>query len=305
MNAAGLRAASLPLILLLLAGCGSAPKKQGFDYGPLVASDPRSLLVVARSYSSPRSPARRVVLSTITQALAERGYYVLPARMSESLAAQPGSDYRFATPLWKVESTRRKLQQEASREPGLASVEKLVYSKAQEKKIIEKQKRDRQKAIDELERLEASWRQELIEDQTAEIAAFFGADAVMFVDLLDWSDRVAEESGLLEYNPTRTHSVRLHYHLKGNQGLTLWRAEQGMRITIKGGSGVIEKIWKTFANKSGDEIKAQLVRETHRRVIENRKQEIGGHMYSGVAPMLVGPYHSFYEKDRARRRGVN
>ena len=47
------------------------------------------------------------------------------------------------------------------------------------------------------------------------------------------------------------------------------------------------------------------MRETHRRVIENRKHEMGAYMYSGVAPMLVGPYHAYYEKDRARRRGVN
>ena len=304
MSTVILRSAAFLLLPLLFAGCGTAPKKQGFDYGPFVASDPRSVLVVARPSAHPRF-TRGVVLSTLSQALAERGYYVLPVRMSESLATRDGSEYRFSTPEWEKEMTRRKLKREAGRKPGLTTAEKLVYSKAQEKKIIEKQKLARQNAIEELEKLEDKWRQELAEDQTAEVAAFFGADAVMFVDLLDWSDRAAEGSGLLEYNPTRIHSVQLHYHLKDDRGQTLWRAQQGMQVTIKGGSGVIEKIWKTFTDKSSREIKTQLVRETHRRVIENKRHEMGGYLYSGVAPMLVGPYHSLYEKDRARRRGVN
>jgi ribosomal 50S subunit-associated protein YjgA (DUF615 family) len=75
-----------------------------------------------------------------------------------------------------------------------------------------------------------------------------------------------------------------------------------MRQTIKGGSGALEKVWKTFTDPSDKTIEQHLIRQTHRKVIENKVEKKAQRLYSGVTPLLVGPYHPYYEKDRAKRR---
>jgi hypothetical protein len=76
--------------LLLLAGCVSSTKKRvPFDYSAYVASDPRSVLVApVVGLATPKE--RNYFLATITEPLAERGYYVFPVRMSKELEAEAG-----------------------------------------------------------------------------------------------------------------------------------------------------------------------------------------------------------------------
>jgi len=88
---AATRSAVALAILLLLAGCGSpARKRVPFDYGAYIASDPRSVLVAPVVPVVQERRASRFFLATITEPLAERGYYVFPVRMSLELEKLAG-----------------------------------------------------------------------------------------------------------------------------------------------------------------------------------------------------------------------
>ncbi len=86
-----LRPVSALLFLLLLAACAmpGAARRNAFDYGPYVTSNPRSV-VVAPVVSPLNVKAMDWFLATVTEPLAERGYYVFPVRMTTELAAQAG-----------------------------------------------------------------------------------------------------------------------------------------------------------------------------------------------------------------------
>ncbi len=73
------------LALMALAGC--AAKK---DYSAYFAHPPRSILVVPVLNETPTIEAQSVYMTTITQPLAERGFYVFPVFLTEMLLRDLG-----------------------------------------------------------------------------------------------------------------------------------------------------------------------------------------------------------------------
>ncbi len=82
------RAAAVLSLLLVLAGCATAPKRS--DYADFRAEFPHSILVVPVINKSVDVNAPDYFLSTISQPLAERGYYVFPVNMVKSVMADDG-----------------------------------------------------------------------------------------------------------------------------------------------------------------------------------------------------------------------
>ena len=93
MSTLGRRAFGALILLLFVAGCGggSTKKMAGLGYRANVVSQPRSVVLapVARSNILGQSIPDRF-LATITQPLAERGYYVMPVRLTTEIAIQEG-----------------------------------------------------------------------------------------------------------------------------------------------------------------------------------------------------------------------
>ncbi len=87
---AGVRTLAV-LSLALLSGCAvpGQARREVFDYSPLVAADPRSV-VVAPVVSPTHPRASDWFLATLTAPLAERGYYVFPVFMTKEIAEQAG-----------------------------------------------------------------------------------------------------------------------------------------------------------------------------------------------------------------------
>ncbi len=77
----------MPLVVLLLSGC--APK-QPYDYSALEKSKPRSILVLPPLNNTVEVNASYVYLSTISRPLAEKGYYVFPVAVIDSLMKENG-----------------------------------------------------------------------------------------------------------------------------------------------------------------------------------------------------------------------
>jgi hypothetical protein len=230
--------AALPL--LLLAGCmmpGQA-RRAAYDYSPLVAADPRSV-VVAPVISPMSANGAEWFLATITEPLAERGYYVFPVFLSRAVADQAG----FAR---------------GPEGRGFA---------------------------------------EFSPQRAAEIAGFFGADAVLFVTIKKWDFRT-EEYGA---DPRGTNEVLLDYLLTDARGETIWTASQGASLT-RGGGDMLSQAWGLLTAPSQDETQTQLAREVNRMAIEGMPNEMGMRTYTRPAPLLVGPHHPLYERDRASRR---
>ncbi|MDU8923926.1 DUF799 family lipoprotein [Pasteurellaceae bacterium LIM206] len=76
-------------LAVLLTGCSTTPKTQ-YDYTALKTSDPKSILVVLPTNSSPDIKAPTSVLSRISQPLAEKGYYVYPVALVDEAFKQNG-----------------------------------------------------------------------------------------------------------------------------------------------------------------------------------------------------------------------
>lgn len=74
------------LALLLLAGCAVQHK----DYGPFFAHAPRSILVVPVLNETTELEASGVVAATVSEPIAERGYYVFPVYLTEALLRDLG-----------------------------------------------------------------------------------------------------------------------------------------------------------------------------------------------------------------------
>lgn len=228
------------LLLLLLAGCATPgqARRDAFDYAPFVAADPRSV-VVAPVVSPMSAQASEWLLATITEPLAERGYYVFPVFASRAVADEVG----FA------------------RGPdGMGFAE-------------------------------------FSPERASQIAAFFGAEAVLFVTIKKWG-YLTIEHGL---DSRGTNEVLLDYLLTDARGETIWSATQGASL-MRGGGDLLTQIWGLFTAPSRDEDQTQLAREVHRMAIEGKPNEMGKRTYTRPAPLLVGPYHPLYEQDRARRR---
>jgi hypothetical protein len=119
-------------------------------------------------------------------------------------------------------------------------------------------------------------------DHARRIAEFFDADAVLFVTLKKWDLKVYE----LGLDPRTTNEVLFDYLLTDASGETIWTATQGASLT-RGGGNAVAQVWNLL-----------------RMAIEGRPNEMGKRTYTRPAPLLVGPHHSRYESDRARRRGT-
>jgi hypothetical protein len=61
-----------------------------YDYGPFLAHQPRSILVLPPLNESPEVQASYSYLSTVTVPLAERGYYVFPVALVDELMRENG-----------------------------------------------------------------------------------------------------------------------------------------------------------------------------------------------------------------------
>ena len=79
---------ALTALLVFTIGCVNVPDTP--DYGPFMAANPHSVLVVPVLNNSPEVTAADYFLATISTPLAERGYYVFPVNMSRELLADSG-----------------------------------------------------------------------------------------------------------------------------------------------------------------------------------------------------------------------
>jgi hypothetical protein len=143
--------------------------------------------------------------------------------------------------------------------------------------------------------------EEFSPEAASELAAFFGADSVLFCRIMRWE--VKDRSGLLsgDLDPLTTYTIGVEYHLTNNRGETIWNATQEIVYTRGGGNGFVQ-FWNFLTTPSSDVIQAQLAAQLNRAMIEAKKPEMGGRRYF-AEPMLVGPYHERYSRDRLRRQG--
>ena len=77
----------VPLLILLGSGCAT---QQPYDYTALMESNPRSIVVIPPMNNSVEINAPYVYLSTITQPLAEKGYYVFPVSVIDNFMKENG-----------------------------------------------------------------------------------------------------------------------------------------------------------------------------------------------------------------------
>jgi hypothetical protein len=74
------------LLYVLLAGCAVQP----YDYSALIAAKPRSIVVIPPLNNSVEVNAPYQLLSTLTAPLAEKGYYVFPVAVMDTLFKENG-----------------------------------------------------------------------------------------------------------------------------------------------------------------------------------------------------------------------
>lgn len=80
-----LRLCGLAAVALLATGCATT-KVEPFDYTAFKQADPKSILVLPPTHSTPNVRATNSVLAQVTAPLAESGFYVMPVSLvSESL----------------------------------------------------------------------------------------------------------------------------------------------------------------------------------------------------------------------------
>src|SRR5262245_37432690 len=76
-----------PLLVLALSACASA---EPFDYSLFHAHQPRSVLILPPLDNSMEVEAAYAYLSTLTEPIAERGYYVFPVAVVDGLLRDNG-----------------------------------------------------------------------------------------------------------------------------------------------------------------------------------------------------------------------
>jgi hypothetical protein len=76
----------LPLVLLIT-GCSTPPP---YNYEALLASEPRSILVIPPKNNSVEVNAPYIYLSTISRPLGEKGYYVFPVAVIDTFMKENG-----------------------------------------------------------------------------------------------------------------------------------------------------------------------------------------------------------------------
>jgi len=77
----------LSFSVIFLAGCQTLPP---YDYSALIASKPKSILVIPPNNSSIEVNAPYIFLSTISKPLAEKGYYVFPVSIIDHFLKENG-----------------------------------------------------------------------------------------------------------------------------------------------------------------------------------------------------------------------
>jgi len=256
------RALAMLAILTTVVGCSFGTRKVAtYDYTPYVANNPRSVLVAPMLAQGEHA---RHYLATVAQPLAERGYYVMPIRLTQDLLAAEGYQERA-----------RELRSTWRTEEG-GSVWDL---------------------IDET-------KHPGIREMAIELAELTGADSVLFVYIRDWRHEVDVSEGFLAnlVDERMNHHIDLDYLLIGAEGDTLWRARKGVEYT-RGGGGFFTEIWNARHKASDDEIDTAIARDVNRLMIEAQRtrNEMTGNWFPSY-PMLVGPYHPAYEADRMRRQ---
>jgi hypothetical protein len=78
---------SVTVLVLLITGCQTAPP---YDYSALIASKPKSILIIPPNNSSIDVNAPYIFLSTITKPIAEKGYYVFPVAVIDHFLKENG-----------------------------------------------------------------------------------------------------------------------------------------------------------------------------------------------------------------------
>lgn len=77
----------LPLVCLLMGGCAVQPKA---NYAAFRADDPHSILVVPVINDTVNVPAPDYLLTSISEPIAERGYYVFPVNLVKGVLDSSG-----------------------------------------------------------------------------------------------------------------------------------------------------------------------------------------------------------------------
>jgi len=256
------RAVAMLAILATAAGCSFGTHKPAtYDYTPYVANNPRSVLVAPMMAQSEHA---RHYLATIAQPLAERGYYVMPIRLTQDLLVEEGYQER-ARELWIAwrpeEGGSHWDLVDETKHPG-------------------------------------------VREMAIELAGLSSADSVLFVFIEEWRHQVDSSEGYFSnwVDAKMNHYIDLDYLLIGAEGDTLWRARKRVEYT-RGGGGFFSEIWNAKHKASDEEIDTAIARDVNRLMIEARrtKNEMTGSWFPGY-PMLVGPYHPAYEADRTRRQ---
>lgn len=248
-------------VFTLVSGCSSGPTRPSFDFAPFVASNPRSI-VVAPVAGPDKTPGW--ALSIIAQPLAERGYYVLPVRMTNEILIGSGfTPFQREAKAWIDMNTGY---------GGHVIANRDSY-------------------------------QEAIGQQAIKIAEFTGVDAVLFLQVLDWNHTINTSGGVFSnmVDEKMDHMVGIDYQLVDKQGQTIWRADRHFSFT-RGGGNIFTEVWNAATKPSDDQIDMLLARDVNRATLEGRKSKLKVLSFSNSTTILVGPYHPRYEADRVQRR---
>jgi hypothetical protein len=208
------------VLLALLAAPGCAPKKH---YGAYYAHEPRSILVVPPLNETTALEAQAVYMTTVSRPLAERGFYVFPAFLTEALLRDLGL-------------------------PEAGLVHQLPLERFHE---------------------------------------LFGADAVLFVTIHDWSNKyiIVQASTVVEVSFT----------LKDTRtGTLLWESKQSaVRSSGDGGGNPIGMLIAAAIMYAVNEIT-----ETDYRPLAQQANAQAFNLRGTGLP--AGPYHPDFGKDKDR-----
>lgn len=209
----------LLVLLTLVAVPGCAARKH---YGAYYAHEPRSILVVPPLNETTALEAQGVYMTTVSRPLAERGFYVFPAFLTEALLRDLGL-------------------------PEAGLVHQLPLERFHE---------------------------------------LFGADAVLFVTIQDWSNKYI----LVQASTV----VKVSFTLKDTRtGTLLWESEQSaVRSSGDGGGSLLGMLIAAAITYAVNEIT-----EADYRPLA---QQANVQAFNGGTGLPAGPYHPDFGKDKDR-----